>query len=478
MIVTCLVVSVQPLQASNGEWINFPNTTVGQTSTANFTYTLLESSATSAMITVNQPLPPFSVEGPLTFTLNPGQSRTLSVTFTPTAAQGYEGSFTISAIGGMPPQVKTTTVGLSGQGVGGSESSPTIIWPWSTDSTPTVTPETTDASDDIAKLEAKLDVYGPMLTDLRQRLEALGWWLGRLTNGAPLRLGPQDTNPIPQTNTWDQLAKLEAKLDSLLAQPSEITIIQIYDLIVQINILMIEVNQWVINLGGNVAGLEAKLDYFLEQPGGITIVEVYDIIVEINILIVNINQLIINVGGDVDKLEAKLDELSADLDQLSDDLFDLSMDLMDMWLDMDDMRAEMDDRFDNVENAIAANTRAINDLQDSNNRIEDKLNELLRASGLPAPPSAPVAAKITLTMGGGPLPAAPWEATVEGVAGAAESGALVTIYWPLGVPSTITASVDGSFLVTVISGNAAYLSVEVTQTVGGYESARVRVTAS
>ncbi len=330
----------------------------------------------------------------------------------------------ISAIGGIPPQVRTTTVGLSGRGVAASESPPTIIWPWSTDTTPTVTPETPEASDDIAKLEAKLDAYGPVLTDLRQRLDGLGWWLGRLTMGQPIGIGPHDTNVMPLTTIWEQLQMLEV-----------------------------------------------KLDYLLGQPGEITIVQVYDIIVEINILIVNINQLIINVGGDVDKLEAKLD-------QLSTDLFDLWLDLMDMWLDMDDMRAEMDDRFDNVENAIAANTRAINDLQDSNNRIEDKLNELLRASGLPAPPSAPVAAKITLTTGGGPLPSVPWEATVEGAPGAVEAGAIVTIYWPLGVPSVITADMDGSFLVTVISGYATYFSVEVTQTVGGYESARVRVTAT
>jgi len=445
MIVTCVVVSVQPLQASSGEWINFPNTTVGQTSTAQFTYTLSESSATSATVTVSTPLPPFAVEGSLTFILHPGQSKTFNVTFSPTAAQSYEGSFMISAVGGIPVQVKTTTVGLSGQGVGGSESPPTIIWPWSTDTTPTVTPETPEASDDIAKLEAKLDVYGPALTDLRERLEALGWWLGRLTNGAPLRLGPQDTNPMPQTNTWEQLQMLEVKLDYLLGQPGEITIVEVYDIIVEINVLIIEINQWVINLGGNVAGLEAKLD---------------------------------QLSIDLSDLWFDLMSMWGDIGAMWADLNDMWIDLDDMWTDMDDMRIEIADRFNDVDNAVAANARAINNLQDSNNRIEDKLNELLRASGLPAPPSAPIAAKITLTTGGGPLPHVPWEATVEGAPGAVEAGAVVTIYWPLGVPSVVTADVDGSFLVTVISGYATYLSVEVTQTVGGYESARVRVTAS
>ena len=474
MIVTCIVVSVQPLQASNGELISFPNTTVGQTQTVQFTYTLLASSATAATVTVTPPLPPFGVGGPLTFTLSPGQSTTFPVTFSPTAVGSYEGFFSISAVGVIPLQVKTTYVSLTGQGVAGSgdpppgdESTITWTWPFIDLELPTETPETTvtpETSADIAKLEAKLDVYGPAITDLRQRLDSLGWWLGRLTNGAPLRIGPHDTNPMPQTNTWEQLQMLEAKLDYLLEQPGEITIIEVYNIIVEINILMVEINQWVINLGGNVAGLEAKLDYVLAQPGDITIIEVYDIIVQINILIVEINQWVINLGSDVDGLEVKLDEIGVDLS--------------DLWWDLIDMWDEMVERFDDVEDAVEVNTRAINDLRDSNNRIEDKLNQLLRASGLPAPSSAPDEAKITLTMGGGPLPHVPWEATVEGAAGAVEAGAIVTIYWPLGVPSVVTADMDGSFLVTVISGNATYLSVEVTQTVGGYESARVRVTAS
>ena len=572
MIVTCIVVSVQPLQASNGELISFPNTTVGQTQTVQFTYTLLASSATAATVTITPPLPPFGVGGPLTFTLNPGQSTTFPVTFSPTAAGIYEGSFSISAVGGIPLQVKTTYVSLIGQGVAGSgdpppdEESPiTWTWPFIDLELPTETPETTvtpETSEDIAKLEAKLDVYGPAITDLRQRLDSLGWWLGRLTNGAPLRLGPYDTNPMPQTNTWEQLAQLEAKLDHLLAQPGEITIIEVYNIIVEINILMVEINQWVINLGGNVAGLETKLDYLLAQPGETVIIELYDIIVQINILMVEINQWVINLGSDVDGLEVKLDELQLDLGWLQADIYDIHDAIFGFpggILDLlsaipADIRANgeaiarLEAKADAGDGAIAAlevkadanaaaigangvaiaanaaaigangvaiaanggaiaanagaiaanggaiaangaaiaangaaiaaNALAIQTLQDTNNRIEDKLNQLLLASGLPAPSSAPDAAKITLTMGGGPLPHVPWEATVEGEAGAVESGALVTIYWPLGAPSTVTADVDGSFLVTVTTGVAAYLSVEVTQTVGGYESARMRIPAS
>jgi hypothetical protein len=154
-------------------------------------------------------------------------------------------------------------------------------------------------------------------------------------------------------------------------------------------------------------------------------------------------------------------------------------DLNDMWDDLGGMWDEMNDRFDDVEDAVAANTRAIRTLQDSNNRIEDKLNQLLRAAGLPAPPSAPHAAKITLTMGGGPLPSVPWKATVEGSSGAVQPNALVTIYWPLGAPpSTVTADANGAFLFTINTGNTTYFSIEVTQTVGGHESARVRIPAS
>jgi len=203
----------------------------------------------------------------------------------------------------------------------------------------------------------------------------------------------------------------------------------------------------------------------LEQPSEITIVEVYDIIVEINILIVQINQWVINLGGNVAGLEAKLDQLGIDL-------FDLWLDLMDMW-------DEMAERFGDVEDAVAANARAINTLQASNNRIEDKLNQLLRASGLPAPSSAPDAAKITLTMGGTALPAGSWEATVEGISGAVQPNALVTIYWPLALPpSTVIADGAGAFVLIMPTGSITYGSVDVTQTVGGLESAKVSIPAS
>jgi len=595
MIIACIVVSVQ--SQDSGEWISFPNTTVGQTQTVPFTYTLLESSATPALVTVSSPTPPFGVSGPLSFTLSPGESRTLSVTFSPTEAGSYEGSFSVSAVGGIPPQVKTTYVTLTGTGVSGS--TPVGIW------NPFTQVEPITDSTEVGLLEVKLDEAEVALADLRQRLDSLGWWLGRLTNGAPLRLGPQDTNPMPETSTWAQLQMLEAKIDLLLSQPTEITMVQVYDVIVQINILMVEVNQWVINLGGNVAGLEAKLDYYLEQPGDITIVEVYDIIVQINVLIVQINQWVINIGSNVDGLEAKLDQLQFDIDDIYEGIFGVPGGLLDLLWEANgnaiaaiaqgraanEAIADLNDRLNDAHadvranataiarlevkadagedaiaalevkadanaaaiavnngligangvaiaanagaiaangaaiavnngligangvaiaanagaiaangaaiganagaiaangaaigvnaGAIAANGRAIQVLRDSNNRLEDKLNQLLRAAGLPAPPSAADAAKITLTMGGGPLPSTPFEATVEGSLGAVQPNAVVTIYWPLALPpSTVTADGAGAFTLTVPTGSISYFSVEVTQTVGGYESAPVRIPAS
>ncbi|MCK4355945.1 hypothetical protein KAW44_02560, partial [Candidatus Bipolaricaulota bacterium] len=456
-----------------GNAIDFGGVPVGQTKTATYTFKILETSATSATVTITRPNPPFGSDAPTyPFTLAPGQSITFNVTFTPPAVGHYTGSFTITAQGGRPVQVKTQTVILTGQGVAGIEyrppsekapGGPAIAYPEEV-----VTPTLGET----AQLEAKLDVVGRTLDELRQKLDNLGWWLGKLTAGFPLGIEPHSTNPIPETNIWELLAKLEAKLDRLVQRPTETTTPDINITIIEIYNIIIEINQLIINLGGNVAGLETKLDRMAQRPSEATVPDINITIIEIYNIIVEINQFIFNLGGNVAGLETKLD-------QLSTDLFDLWLDLMSLWDDLDDMWDEMNDRFDDVEDAVAANTRAIRALQDSNNRIEDKLNQLLGTSGLPAPPSAPDAAKITLTMGGGPLPHVPWEATVEGNSGVVQPNALVTIYWPLALPpSTVTADGTGAFVLNVTTGNISYHSVEVTQTVGGHESARVSVPAS
>ena len=458
-----------------GNAIDFGAVQVGTTKTATYTFKILETSATSATVTITRPNAPFGSDAPMySFTLAPGQSITFNVTFTPPAVGNYTGSFTITARGGQPAVTKRQTVTLTGNGPSSGYEVPLVPIPTEPIPTGPTWPITgiPDVSEDVAKLEAKLDAYGLALADLRQRLDTLGWWLGRLTTGDPLRIGPHDTNPMHATNVWELLSKLEAKLDRMAQQPSEVTAPNISITIIEIYNIIVEINQVIINLGGNVAGIETKLDRMAQRPSEATAPDINITIIEIHSLIIEINQLIINLGGNVAGIETKLD-------QLSTDLFDLWLDLMSMWGDLNDMWTEMIDRFDDVEDAVAANTRAIRALQDSNNRIEDKLNQLLRSSGLPAPPSAPNAAKITLTMGGGPLPSVPWKATVEGSSGAVQPNALVTIYWPLGAPpSTIIADANGAFSFTINTGNTTYFSVEVTQTVGGHESARVRIPAS
>jgi len=413
-----------------GNAIDFGAVPVGTTKTATYTFKILETSATSATVTITRPNAPFGSDAPTgSFTLAPGQSKTFNVTFTPPSVGNYTGSFTITAQGGWPPQVKKQTVTLTGKGVSGGYQEPiqpedtyppTLPPSWKPGQETTATP---DVTEDVIKLEAKLDTVGKTLDELRQKLDNLGWWLGKLTVGYPIGIEPYSTNPMPETDLWRLLASLEAKLDRMAQQPTEVTAPDINITIIEIYNIIVEINQFIINLGGNVAGLEAKLD------------------------------------------------------QLSSDLFDLWLDLMNilddlngMWDDLDDMWDNMLDRFDDVEDAIAANTNAIKALQVSNARIEDKLNQLL---GLPA---APTTAKVTLTVTPELVSASDHSATLEGVAGAVEGGATVNIYWlerdnwrpgvtdPFWFDS-LTANPDGAFSFTKDGWGSSWpVWCEVTQT--------------
>ena len=418
-----------------GDTIDFGAVPVGQTKTATYTFKILETSDTSATVTITRPNAPFGSDAPTyPFTLAPGQSITFNVTFTPTAIGSYTGSFTITAKGGRPVQVKTQTVTLTGNGISSGYEEPTgpiqppITWP--TQPTTAVP----DVTEDVAKLEAKLDEVGVVLDEFRQKLDNLGWWLGKLTVGWGIGIEPHSTNPMPETNTWELLAKLEAKLDRLVQRPSEATAPDI----------------------------------------NITIIEIYNIIVEIN-------QVIINLGGNVAGIETKLDQLSTDLFDLWLDLMSMWGDLDDMWTDLDDMWTEMIDRFDDVEDAVAANTRAINALQASNARIEDKLNQLL---GLPAMARTTL---ITLTVSPAVISATDHTATLEGLPGAVEGGATINVYWS-GIDNwrpgvtdpfwfdSVTANADGSFSLSKGGwGNSWPVWCEVTQTNAKGESAPVRV---
>ncbi|HCP31904.1 TPA: hypothetical protein DIT45_01420 [Candidatus Acetothermia bacterium] len=429
-----------------GNAIDFGAVPVGTTKTATYTFKILETSATAGTVTqIAFPggylsAPPFGLTNlpAIPITIPPGGSITFQVTFTPTAIQLYTGQFTITVQGGKPLQVKKQTVTLTGQGVAhtgeGPEPIPTEMVDLSLTGKEPITVTLPTTTEDTAKLETKLDTVGSVLAELRKKLDNLGWWLGKLTVGYPIGIEPYSTNPMPETDLWRLLASLEAKLDRLAQQPSEVTAPDINITIIEIYNIIVEINQFIINLGGNVAGLEAKLD------------------------------------------------------QLSSDLFDLWLDLMDilddlngMWDDLNGMWGDMLDRFDDVEDAIAANTNAIKALQASNARIEDKLNQLL---GLPA---APTTAKVTLTVTPELVSASDHSATLEGVAGAVEGDVLVNIYW-LGRDNwrpgvtdpfwfdSVTANPNGSFSFTKDGWGSSWpVWCEITQTNASGESAPVRV---
>jgi hypothetical protein len=432
-----------------GNAIDFGAVPVGQTKTVQYTFKILETSDTAATVAISPPNAPFGSDEPfLPFTLAPGQSITLNVTFTPPAVGHYTSSFTIRAEGGRPLQVKQTTVTLTGDGIAGGTGAtyPPTPTPSSTTTTPPIwTPgqSTTppDVTEDVIKLEAKLDTVGSVLAELRKKLDNLGWWLGKLTVGYPIGIEPYSTNPMPETDLWRLLASLEAKLDRLAQQPTDVTAPEINVTIIEIYNIIVEINQFIINLGGNVAELEAKLD----------------------------------------QLSADLFDLWLDLMDMWDDLNDMWTDLDDMWTDLDDMWDDMTDRFDDVEDVIAANANAIKALQASNARIEDKLNQLL---GLPAMPAT---ALITLTVSPATISASDHSATLEGETGVVEGGATVNVYW-LGIDNwrpgvtnpfyfdTITADPDGSFSLTKHGwGNAWPQWCEITQVSAGGESAPVRI---
>lgn len=102
--------------------IDFGGVPIGQTATATYTFRVLETSETSATVTIAPPSTPFGTDAPTyPFTLVPGQAITFRITFTPSAATSYTGALTITAEGGYPPQTTTTIVSLTGHGVASSE---------------------------------------------------------------------------------------------------------------------------------------------------------------------------------------------------------------------------------------------------------------------------------------------------------------------------------------------------------------------
>jgi len=445
-----------PQDPGSGQGLDFGQVRVGTTATATYTFKLLETSDTPATVTITQPNAPFGSDAPTSpFTLSPGQSITFDVRFTPSAVRPYSDSLSITTRGGIPVQTKRQTITLTGEGVAGETFlGPEDTYPpgWIPESAeiagiPISSPRSVDVTEDVAKLEAKLDAIGPVLGELRQKLDNLGWWLGRLTVGYPIGIEPHSTNPIPETNLWWLIESLEAKLDRLLYVPFPGTTTEpdIEDLLAQ---------------------LEAKLDVQIEQPGDITITEINIAITEIYAIIVDITQLIININ-----------EVTININPLIVNINTLIININQLIINLGANIGQLETKLDRIEAGLLA-------LQRSNRRIEAKLDLLLGY------PPTPVASLITLTVEPVLASAADHSAILEAAPGAVEGGAEVNIYW-LGrdnwIPGvtdawyldTVTASPDGSFSFTKDGWGSAWpVWCDVTQSNVSGEGAAARVLLS
>jgi predicted transcriptional regulator len=206
-----------------GNSIDFGSVQVGTTKTATYLFKILETSATSATVAITRPSAPFGSNAPLaSVTLAPGQSITLKVTFSPSAAGSYSDSFTITARGGYPVQVKTQDVTLTGKGIRASADT----------TTPTRTFELPSESEpppitaDVTQLVIKLDSVGAVLDELRQKVDNLAGILGEWIVGRGERFyiepGMSLYNPpAPDEGIRPEIEAVEEKLDSLLRQLGE-----------------------------------------------------------------------------------------------------------------------------------------------------------------------------------------------------------------------------------------------------------------
>jgi len=246
----------------------------------------------------------------------------------------------------------------------------------------------------------------------------------------------------------------------------------------------------------DIAGLETRLDEIHAD------VSVIDDIIQWNS----------DLGGNVDGLEVKLDRLGVDFGELwnwLDNMFDwlrneIGTDIAaaegrikaDIAAAEGRIKADIAAAEGRITANIAANAAAIGQSSNlvvglfqllryegaANNRVEEKLNQLLGALGVADLPRAPDSSKITLRAFEGTRvgvdPSEVEELGTTGQPGAVDGGALVTVYCPNSEPMIAYADRTGAFFVGLPSQGQAFWFgfVEVTQTnEDGNESARVRI---
>jgi len=286
--------------------------------------------------------------------VGPGGTLPLTITFSPAAAQPYSGSFEVVAFTGFGPFraiVREFLITLAGTGVsagaGDTGEGITIIWP-PFDEDPTEGPTFGDA-ETLELIEAKLDTMDGVLDEFRGKFDSLGWWLGRLTWGIPLGIGPTYTNPVPSTSTWEQLTALEAKLDTVDGVLDEFRIK--FD---NLGWWLGELT-WGVPLGieptstnpvpfsstwEQLASIETKLDLLLlppevgpDQPGELEVIEA-----KLDAIEAKLDP----PADDVDELElveAKLDAIEAKLDPPADGFGELEL----MEAKLDALEAKLDE---------------------------------------------------------------------------------------------------------------------------------------
>jgi hypothetical protein len=347
------------------------------------------------------------------------------------------------------------------------------------------------------------------IDELRQKLDNIGWWLGKLTTGSPIGVEPGSTNVMPQTNLWTLLSALEAKLDGLASLISDMW----DDMLATLDDLEAKLDELAIGLR-DVALLITDMwddmgDRFNELNGAIasarraitdaitaaetaikTAITTTETAITTRIgtaetnITTRIGTAETNIRTDITTAETNINaNITAAQTAIQADIAAAQGAIL------GGMGRNNQAILDNAD-LIRANTSAINgvlsqvnangafiqensddiqtlmnmvlNLQESNNRVEDKLNQQL---GYPAAPDGS-----RMTFDGSNL---------VGEVGAVDPNSLVTVYWPTGDQPTVTAGPDGSFSLAVPPEAVGSGFAEVTQTDSvGRESARVIVYVS
>ncbi len=209
---------------------------------------------------------------------------------------------------------------------------------------------------DIPQRFAGLDAT---LDELRQKLDNLGWWLGRLTTGMPIGIEPHLTNVLPETNLWSLLDALEAKLDRIIGM--------LDDLQASLDELHAALNEQHAFLEARFTALDQTLGNL--RADLLSALGAVQAAVATNGRAIAAVQAAVNANADtltaiqnqLDGLDQVLDDLHDWLSDEFDAVYDTQQDILD---DLFDLSLDVADNADAIADngtAIAANADAIAD---------------------------------------------------------------------------------------------------------------------